>query len=86
MKRFFVEISRIGRTPMLLYRIGSSIVIAALCGIYCLCRADLASGSRGVELYYAPMLDYILTTFVIFWAGTLLFDLLERELKRKNRT
>jgi hypothetical protein len=86
MKRFFNEISRIGRSPMRLYQLGASIVITALCGIYYICEAEIYSGSRGVELYYAPMLDYIFATFLIFWVGMLLYDLLEREAEIKNRT
>ena len=59
------------------YKFGTSLVILVLSGIYYLCEADVNTGGTGVELYYAPMLDYVLTAYIIFWAGTLLLDLLE---------
>ena len=71
--------------PITFYKFGASLVILALSGIYYQCEADVGKGSLGVELYYAPMLDYILTTFAIFWAGTLLLDLLHREIKTNSR-
>ena len=86
MLRFYTELSRIGRKPIQLYKLGGTITIAALCGIYLLCERDVAAGGVGVELFYAPMLDYIYTTFIIFWGGMLLFDLLERDTEKRSRT
>ena len=77
--------SEIERMPIAFYKLGASIVILALCGIYYLCEAEVNAGGVGVELYYAPMLEYILTTYIIFWAGTLLLDLLSRERKANSR-
>ena len=85
MKKILKQFSMIGKMQMAFYKFGSSIVILALCGIYYLCEADATAGSLGLELYYAPMLDYILTTYIIFWAGTLLLDLLSRERKANSR-
>lgn len=84
MKKFINAVSQIGRMPITFYKAGSSLVILALTGIYLLCEAEVDSGGVGVELYYAPMLDYILTTFLIFWAGMFLLDLAEREVKRSS--
>lgn len=81
MKKFYNAVSEIGRIPIGFFKAGCSIVIAALVGIYLLCYGEVRAGSVGVELYYAPMLDYILTTFIIFWVGMLLLDLVEREIK-----
>ena len=79
MKKFLSAVSEIGRLPIRFYKSGSSIVILALTGIYLLCENDVRAGGVGVELYYAPMLDYILTAFLIFWAGMFILDLAEKE-------
>ncbi len=81
MKRFLNAVSEIGMIPIVFFKAGCSMVIAALTGIYLLCYGEVKAGGVGVELYYAPMLDYILTTFIIFWVGMLLLDLVEREIK-----
>ena len=83
--KIFKKICEIEKVPMTFYKFGASIVILALCGIYYLCEDEVSMGGIGVELYYAPMLNYILTTYVIFWAGTLLLDLLHRERKANSR-
>ena len=83
--KIFKKISEIEKIPMTFYKFGASLVILALCGIYYMCEAEVCVGSIGVELYYAPMLEYILMTYVIFWAGTLLLDLLHREKKANSR-
>lgn len=84
MKKFLNEISNIGHLPIILYKSGCSLVILTLMGIYLLCESEVMSGGIGVELYYAPMLDYILTTFVIFWAGMFILDLVERSAKTNS--
>lgn len=85
MKKIIKSFSEIGRMQIAFYKFGASLVILALSGIYYLCEAEVIKGGVGVELYYAPMLDYILTTYIIFWAGTLLLDLLSRERKANSR-
>ncbi len=85
MKKFFGAVSQIGKMPITFYKAGSSLVILALTGIYLLCETEVCSGGIGVEIYYAPMLDYILTTFLIFWAGMFLLDLVERDAKENSR-
>ena len=85
MKRFLQAFSEIGKIQIAFYKFGTSLVIVVLSGIYYLCEADVNTGGTGVELYYAPMLDYVLTAYIIFWAGTLLLDLLERERKANSR-
>lgn len=84
MKRFLKAVSEIGRIPMVFFKTGCSIVISALTGVLFLCYKDVRAGGVGVELYYAPMLDYILTTFIIFWVGMLLLDLVEKEIKNSS--
>ena len=44
-----------------------------------MCYEEATKGSVGMALYYAPMLEYILTTFIIFWGGMFLLDLAEKE-------
>ncbi len=85
MKRLIQAFQEIGKIQIAFYKFGTSLVILVLSGIYYLCEADVNTGSTGVELYYAPMLDYVLTAYIIFWAGTLLLDLLERERKANSR-
>ena len=85
MKKIIRLFSEIENSTISFYKFGASIVILTLCAIYYLCEADVNAGCIGVELYYAPMLDYILTTYLIFWAGTLLLDLLARERKANSR-
>lgn len=85
MRKIIKAFSEMGKMQIAFYKFGASLVILALCGIYYLCEAEVNIGSTGVELYYAPMLDYILTTYIIFWAGTLLLDLLARERKENSR-
>lgn len=70
----------ISNRATMFFKFGSSLVLLALCGIYMLCEQKVALGSVGVELYYAPMLDYILTAFLIFWGGTFLIDIAEKEI------
>lgn len=74
------QINKMSHFTISFYKFGLSIVILALAGIYFLCEEDALNGSVGLEIYYAPMLDYILTTLCIFWAGTLLIDLTEKEI------
>ena len=85
MKRLIQAFQEIGKIQIAFYKFGTSLVILVLSGIYYLCEADVNTGGTGVELYYAPMLDYVLTAYIIFWAGTLLLDLLERERKANSR-
>ncbi len=80
--KFFRSISAIGRIPIAFYKSGCSMVILALTGIYLLCERDVKAGSLGIEVYYAPMLDYILTAFLIFWAGMLLLDTIQKDIRR----
>ena len=68
------------RLPVNFFKFGASLTILALSGIYLLCDEEVAKGGIGVELYYAPMLDYILTTFIIFWVGMFLLDITEKEI------
>ncbi len=81
-KRIMNAISMIDAVPITFFKGGCSLVILALTGIYLLCEKDVMMGSKGVELYYAPMLDYILTAFIIYWAGMLLLDLVQKDIRR----
>lgn len=67
------------KMPIDFFKFGTSLILMALSGIYFLCEEDVSIGSVGIELYYAPMLDYILTTFIIFWAGMFIIDITQRE-------
>ncbi len=79
---FLREISMIGRIPITFFKGGCSLVILALTGIYLLCERDVMRGAVGVELHYAPMLEYILTAFIIYWAGMFLIDLVQKDIRR----
>lgn len=72
------EINKMARLPIDFFKFGTTVVLLALCGIYLLCEEEVAVGSIGVALYYAPMLDYILTAFMIFCAGTFVIDLTQK--------
>lgn len=61
------------------FKFGCTLVLMALAGVYILCEQEVSAEGVGVELYYAPMLDYILTALLIFWAGMFLIDLAEKE-------
>lgn len=74
------KFSALGDRPMTFFKVGATVVLAALCAICALCHDEAAIGGVGLELYYAPMLDYILTAFLIFWGGMFLLDLAEKEL------
>lgn len=74
-----LKFDSIGMLPMTFFKLGATMVIGALCGICAMCYDEAARGSSGMELYYAPMLEYILTAFIIFWGGTLLIDIAEKE-------
>ncbi len=82
MLRFYRSVSMIGRMPIDFFKSGCSLVILALTGVFLLCERDVLSGSIGVHIYYAPMLEYILTAFMIFWAGMLLLDLVQKDIRR----
>lgn len=81
--KFHKLIGNIGRLPMIYFKAGCSLVILALTGIYLMCEREVLAGGVGVELYYAPMLDYILTAFIIFWAGMLLLDIIQKDIRGK---
>ena len=68
------------KLPINFFKFGTSLILLALSGIYFLCEEDISRGSVGVEIYYAPMLDYILTTFMIFWVGMFIIDITQREI------
>ena len=73
------KFSSIGRIPLLYFRFGCTVVICALCALCSMCYEDSLKGGSGLELYYAPMLEYVMTTFIIFWGGMFLLDLAEKE-------
>ena len=80
LNRILIEFSKMSRLPVNFFKFGASLTILALSGIYLLCDEEVAKGGIGVELYYAPMLDYILTTFIIFWVGMFLLDITEKDI------
>ena len=84
MKKIILLFSGIGKIQIAFFKFGVSLVILALSGIYYMCEAEVNSGGTGVELYYAPMLEYIFTTFIIFWAGTLLLDLVDKDARKRK--
>ena len=73
------KFSEIGALPMAFFKFGSTVVVSALLAICVLCYKESQLGSVGLELYYAPMLEYVLTAFIIFWGGTFLLDIAEKE-------
>ena len=79
-KKMLLEFSKMSKLPVDFYKFGATLTLLALSGIYLLCEDEVARGGIGVELYYAPMLDYILTTFVIFWVGMFILDITEKEI------
>ena len=78
--RMLEGFAKMSRLPVDFYKFGASLTLLALSGIYLLCDEEVAKGGIGVELYYAPMLDYILTTFIIFWVGMFILDITEKEI------
>ncbi len=78
--RMLNEFDEMSRLPVDFFKFGASLTLLALSGIYLLCDEEVARGGIGVELYYAPMLDYILTTLIIFWAGMFILDITEKEI------
>lgn len=78
--RMLEGFEKMSRLPIDFFKFGASLTLLALSGIYLLCDEEVARGGIGVELYYAPMLDYILTTFMIFWVGMFLLDITEKEI------
>ncbi|MGM9642741.1 MAG: hypothetical protein ACI3XI_05985 [Eubacteriales bacterium] len=81
--KFHKFVGNIGKIPIMFFKAGCTLVILALTGIYLLCEREVLKGGIGVELYYAPMLDYILTAFIIFWAGMLFLDIIQKDIRRK---
>lgn len=75
-----IGFSKMGRLAINFFKFGSSLVLLALTGVYFLCEEEVTHGGVGVELYYAPMLDYILTAFIIFWVGMFIIDITEKEI------
>ncbi len=74
-----IKFSAIGMIPMMFFRCGCTAVICALCGLCAMCYDEARRGGVGMAIYYAPMLDYVLTAFIIFWGGMFLLDLAEKE-------
>lgn len=75
-----LEIDKMSRLPIDFFKFGTTLVLLALTGIYLLCEREVEVGGVGVELFYAPMLDYILSSFIIFWAGMFILDLTQKEI------
>ena len=73
------KFSSLGRKPLLFFKFGCTVVIAALSGLCAMCYEEAVRGGVGMEIYYAPMLEYVMTTFIIFWGGMFLLDLAEKE-------
>ena len=78
--RIVVGFSKMSRLPIDFFKFGASLVLLALSGVYLLCEEEVDNGGIGVVLYYAPMLDYILTAFIIFWVGMFIIDITEKEI------
>ena len=78
-KYLSLKFSSIGRVPMMFFKFGGISVICALCGLCTMCYKDAIKGGLGMELYYTPMLEYILAAFIIFWGGMFVLDLAEKE-------
>ena len=83
-KYLSAKFSELGSMPMTFFKVGEGIVISALCGVCALCYEDSKRGSIGTEIYYAPMLEYILTSFIIIWGGTLLLDIAQKEMSARK--
>lgn len=75
-----LEIDKMSRLPIDFFKFGTTLVLLALTGIYLLCEREVEVGGVGVELFYTPMLDYILSSFIIFWAGMFILDLTQKEI------
>lgn len=80
LNRMLVEFAKMSKLTVDFFKFGASLTLLALSGIYLLCEEEVALGGVGVELHYAPMLDYILTTLLIFWAGMFIIDITEKEI------
>ena len=78
-KYLIFKFSCIGRIPIIFFKCGCTAVICALCALCSMCYDEFSRGGVGMALYYAPMLEYILTAFIIFWGGMFLLDLAEKE-------
>ncbi len=83
-KKYFnlmlVGFSKMSSLTVNFFKFGASLTLLALSSIYILCEDEVAHGSVGVKIYYAPMLDYILTTLLIFWVGMFIIDITEKEI------
>ena len=74
-----LKFSTIGRMPLNFFRIGCTAVIGVLCTLCVMCYDEANRGSVGMEIYFSPMLEYVLTAFIIFWGGMFILDLAEKE-------
>ena len=73
------KFSTIGRMPIIFFKSGCTAVICALAGLCSMCYEEVLLGSSGMELYYSPMLEYIMAAFIIFWGGMFILDIAEKE-------
>ena len=74
-----LKFSAIGKMPLTFFKLGTTVVIAALCGLCSMCYDEAARGRTGMVLYFAPMLEYVLSAFIIFWGGMFILDIAEKE-------
>ncbi len=76
--KFLNTFSKIGYRPMLMFKLGASVVCLALAAIIYLANEAAKQDPLGALSYYAPMVEYIVMTLLIVFVGMLAFDTAEK--------
>lgn len=72
----------ISRASILLYRLGTSFTVIFLTVFLFHLQEDAAIYVDGLSLYYSPMLEYIYSSFLIYFVGMLLLDMAEKATRK----
>lgn len=80
-RMFLHSISQISPRAMLIFRLGASVVCLALAALSFLVERACSTDPVGAFFYYSPMVEYIVMSLLIVFAGTLAFDAAERYYK-----
>ena len=66
------------------FRIAGTLTVAALLITYFECWEEMMKGSVGLDIYYAPYIERIIASFVLFCTCTFIIDLTEKETIRRK--
>lgn len=77
-------IDGMGHVSINYFKIGGTLTAASLLTVYFECCNEILKGSIGLDIYYAPYIERIIASFILFCACTFIIDLTEKETIRRK--